>query len=164
MQTAANKTQRLNAFPMRIQENKFEFAKTTVRTSLQDSALCGFKPSMLATGFLFVLAGCSLGAPCIERGSFIKAGSSFAGMRPETVFASPGNRLFGGVADADRQRWSDVSFKKEVFDFEKNEVRPLFRFDKMISSKSLIDGSSALVDSRSCTNSLKACVWRSIFM
>ena len=60
---------------------------------------------MLATGFLFVLATMfSLGAPCIDLGSFIKAGSNFAGVRPDIVFESAGKRLFGGVADADRHR------------------------------------------------------------
>lgn len=105
---------------------------------------------VLATGFLFVFAaGCSLGAPWMARGSFMKAGSSFAGVLPEAVLESPGKRVFGGVAEADRQRWSDVSVRNEVFDFENSDVRPLFRLERMISSKSLIEGSSARVDSRS---------------
>ncbi len=37
-------------------------------------------------------------------GSFISAGSSFAGVLPEAARASPGKREFGSVAEADRQR------------------------------------------------------------
>lgn len=59
---------------------------------------------MLATGFLFVLACCNLGAPWIDRGSFMSAGSNFAGVRPDVVFASAGNRLFVRVADAERHK------------------------------------------------------------
>ena len=36
-------------------------------------------PNMLGIGFLRALTGLILGAPCITRGSFIKAGSSLAG-------------------------------------------------------------------------------------
>lgn len=128
------------------------------------SALWALKPSIDATGFRFVLAGCSLGAPCIDLGSFIKVGSNFAGILPLTTDRSPGRRLVGGVAAAERHRWSDRSDKNEVLDFEKNDCFPLFRFDKMISSKSLMDGSSARVASLSWMNSLKACVCRSMLM
>ena len=58
---------------------------------------------MLATGLRFVLACPNRGAPWIDRGSFIKVGSSFAGVRPAVVLVSLG-RPFGGVAAADRQR------------------------------------------------------------
>lgn len=75
--------------------------------------------------------------------------SSFDGVRPDEGRASPGRRLEGSVAAAERQRWSDVSERKDVLDFEKSDVRPLLRFDKMISSKSLIEGSSERVASRS---------------
>ena len=88
----------------------------------------------------------------------MSAGSSFAGVRPGIVLDSPGKRVFGGVAEAERQRWSEVSERKEVFDFEKSDVRPLLRLERMISSNSLMEGSSALVASRSWMNSLKACV------
>lgn len=37
-------------------------------------------------------------------GSFMRVGSSFAGVLPVTVLASPGNRLVGGVAAADRHK------------------------------------------------------------
>lgn len=59
----------------------------------QGSALWELNPSMLATGFLFVLACCNRGTPCIDRGSFISAGSSFAGTLPATVLTSPGDRV-----------------------------------------------------------------------
>ena len=85
----------------------------------------------------------------MERGSFIIVGSSFAGMRPVTVRDSAGKRVLVGVAEAERHRWSEVSDKKEVFDFENKDVRPLLRFERMISSNNLIEGSSARVVSRS---------------
>lgn len=54
-----------------------------------------------------------------------------------------------------RQRWSLLSERKSTFDLWKNDDFPRFRFDKMTSSKSLIEGSSERVLSRSWINSLK---------
>lgn len=99
----------------------------------------------------------------MARGSVIKLVSSEAGVLPLTGALSPGTRL-GWVADALRHKWSEVSDKNEVVDLENNEVRPRFRFERIISSKSFTEGSSARVDSRSWMNSLNACVWRSMFM
>jgi hypothetical protein len=59
---------------------------------------------MLATGFRFVRAGCNRGAPWIDLGSFMRAGSSFAGILPDIVFESAGKRLLGNAADAERHR------------------------------------------------------------
>ena len=66
--------------------------------------VCELKPSMLATGFRFVLAWLGRGAPWIERGSFIRLGSSFAGVRPVEPPISVGKRAEGGVAAAERHR------------------------------------------------------------
>ena len=66
--------------------------------------VCELKPSILATGFRFVLAWLGLGAPWMERGSFIKLGSSFAGVRPVAAPVSVGKRAEGGVAAAERHR------------------------------------------------------------
>jgi hypothetical protein len=131
--------------------------------------VCELNPSILATGFLFVLAAPGLGAPWIDLGSFIKLGSNFAGVRPVAapLFVSVGNLAESGVAAADRHRWSDESDKKFVLDFEENIDSvdfPRLRFDRMISSKSLMLGSSPRVASRSWMNSLNICVWRSMCM
>lgn len=66
--------------------------------------VCELKPSILATGFRFVLAWLGLGAPWMERGSFIRLGSSFAGVRPVEPPISVGKRAEGGVAAAERHR------------------------------------------------------------
>jgi hypothetical protein len=68
--------------------------------------VCELKPSMLATGFLFVLAAPGLGAPWIDLGSFIRLGSSFAGVLPVAapLFVSVGNLAERGVAAADRHK------------------------------------------------------------
>lgn len=66
--------------------------------------LCELKPSMLATGLRLVRACCNLGTPWMDRGSFIRVGSNLAGVRPETTDLSPGSRLVGGVAEADRHK------------------------------------------------------------
>jgi hypothetical protein len=71
-----------------------------------DVIVCELNPSILATGFLFVLAAPGLGAPWIDLGSFIKLGSNFAGVRPVAapLFVSVGNLAESGVAAADRHR------------------------------------------------------------
>ena len=66
--------------------------------------VCELKPSILATGFRFVLAWLGLGAPWMERGSFIRLGSSFAGVRPVAEPISVGKRAEGGVAAAERHK------------------------------------------------------------
>ncbi len=50
-----------------------------------------------------------------------------------------------------RHRWSDVSSRKEVDDFVKNEdrLKPLFFLARMISSKSRMEGAVGRVVSRS---------------
>lgn len=52
-----------------------------------------------------------------------------------------------------------MSLRKSVEDFEKKDVRPRFFLDRIIWSKSLIDGSSERVVSRSWMNSLKPKKW-----
>jgi len=48
-----------------------------------------------------------------------------------------------------------VSERKSVLDLEKKEVRPRLRFDRMIWSKSRMEGWEAGLASRSWMNSLK---------
>lgn len=54
-----------------------------------------------------------------------------------------------------RQRWSEVSVKKFARDLWKKDDFPRLRFERMISSKSLMAGSSTRALSRSWMNSLK---------
>ncbi len=72
-----------------------------------------------------------------------------------TVRTSPGIRPLGGVAAAVRHKWSYVSEMKSVFDLLNIDARPLFRFERIIWSKSMIAGSLAALISRSCMKSLK---------
>lgn len=132
-------------------------------------------------GFLVAFTVLIRGTPCRARGSFINVGSNFAGTAAGQHFklqgrcangpqwstygadillvmivrTSPGIRPLGGVAAAVRHRWSYVSRRKSVFDLLNIDARPLFRFERIIWSKSMIDGSLAAFTSRSCMNSLK---------
>lgn len=58
------------------------------------------------------------------------------------------------MAAADRQRWSEVSDRKSVLDLLNMEVRPRFRLERMIWSKSIRERSLAGLSSRSWMNSL----------
>lgn len=75
-----------------------------------------------------------------------------------TLLYSPLNVPLGLGTAALRQRWSDLSSRKEVFDFEKNDARenPLFFLARIISSKSLTEGEDGAVLSRWDMNSLNA--------
>ncbi len=89
----------------------------------------------------------------MARGSFINVISSLAGavewlaighfrprsasirqgdiLRVTTALYSPGIFPLGGVAAAERQRWSEVLDRKSVFDLLNKDVRPRLRLDKI---------------------------------
>jgi hypothetical protein len=86
-----------------VAEKRLRFCPSRAHSGVM---VCELNPSMLATGFLLVLAAPGLGAPWIDLGSFIRLGSSFAGVLPVAapLFVSVGNLAESGVAAAERQR------------------------------------------------------------